>query len=119
MPPFYPAGIVGAGLLLLRFSVAGSAVLSVLLAPAAPFWCQALVTVIGASLCVGIGVRASACLGLLAALCVPAGAPQLLVIVHAVTAASLVMTGAGAYSLDARFFGLRRVVLPDADDTSG
>lgn len=119
MPPFYPAGIVGAGLLLLRFAVAGSAILSVLLGPAAPFWCEPLVVVIAISLCVGIGVRASASLGLLAALCVPAGAPQLLVIVHAVTAASLVLTGAGAYSLDARFFGRRRVVLPDAHDTSG
>ncbi|MBB4099960.1 hypothetical protein GGR46_003532 [Sphingomonas kyeonggiensis] len=105
--------------MLLRFAVAGSAVLSVLLAPAAPFWCAPLVVVIGASLCVGIGVRASASLGLLAALCVPTGAPQLLVIVHAVTAASLVLTGAGAYSLDARFFGRRRVVLPGTHDTSG
>jgi len=118
MPPFYPAGIVGAGLLLLRFSVAGSALLGVLLAPAAPFWCAPLVAVIGASLFVGVGVRASASLGLLVALCVPAGVPQLLVIVHAVTAASLVLTGAGAYSLDARFFGRRRVVLSDAHDTS-
>lgn len=43
----------------------------------------------------------------------------MLVIVHAVTAASLVLTGAGAYSLDARFFGRRRVILPEADDTLG
>jgi len=73
---------------------------------------------IGASLCVGVGVRASASVGLVAALYVPAGAPQMLVIVHAVTAASLVLTGAGAYSVDARFFGRRHVVLPDTDDTS-
>lgn len=73
---------------------------------------------IGTLLCVGLAVRASALLGLLAALCTPPGAPLLLIIVHALTAASLVLTGAGAYSADARLFGRRRVILPDAHHTS-
>lgn len=103
--------------MLLRLAVAGLTVLGVLLAPAAPFWWDAVAVVIAATLSVGIGVRASASIWLVAALCTPTGASPMLLLVHAMTAASLVLTGAGAYSADAKLFGRRRVVLPAMHDT--
>lgn len=117
MPPLYPAGILGIGLLILRLAVAGLSALSVLLAPSAPFWWDAVSIVIAATLSIGIGVRASASIGLVGALCTPTDAPQMLLLVHAATAASLVLTGAGAYSADAKLFGRRRVILPAGHDT--
>jgi uncharacterized membrane protein YphA (DoxX/SURF4 family) len=116
MAPLYPAGTLGIGLLLLRLAVAGLALLGALLATGAPLWSAAAV-VIAVNLSIGIAVRASASIGLVAAFCAPADTPLMLLFVHAVTAASLVLTGAGAYSADAKFFGRRRLVLPDVDDT--
>ena len=115
----FPGGAAGAGLLLLRFSVAGS-----LLALSASHFGTAnglefiaILAIIG--LCAGLQTR------LLAALNV--GAPILgvalgagfvpLAILHGVNALVLVLTGPGAWSVDAVLFGRRTVKLPDHNDT--
>ncbi len=118
MPPLYPAGLSGAGLLLLRLSVAGS-----LVAINQPFNAlgdvgQILVLTSAAALCVGLCVRTIALATLMLVPSTLGGQAVSLVFgcLHAAIALALAFTGAGAYSADARLFGRRRVNL--GDDTS-
>lgn len=120
MPPLYPAGLAGAGLLLLRVSVAGS-----LLALNLPFarggdLPQIIVLLVGFALVIGLRVRVLALVSLLA---LPEALEAhngllLFAALHVAIALALAFTGAGAYSLDARLFGRQRVRLPTHDDTS-
>lgn len=120
MSPIYPSGLAGAGLLLLRLALVVS-LLSLMqsLAPVAD-WRQVPVLLIAAALCIGIRARLVAALSLPAALYAAAGgaASPTLIFLHVANAAVLAMTGAGAFSADARLFGRRRVKVPGADDTS-
>lgn len=118
MPPLYPAGLSGAGLLLLRFSVAGS-----LVAISQPFDTmgdvgQILVLAGAAALGIGFSVRAIALVTLVIVPGELAGqtVSVLLGSLHTAIALALTFTGAGAYSADARLFGRRRINLDD--DTS-
>jgi hypothetical protein len=67
----------------------------------------------------GLQTRILAVVSSLASLaCLMAASPPLgLAAVHMISAIALALTGAGAFSLDARLFGRRTVTLPDPDDT--
>lgn len=120
MPPLYPAGLAGAGLLILRFSVAGS-----LLALNRPFtgaddWVQVMTLIVAIALCAGVKTRAVAvffCIWALGTL-VREDAWNLSGVLHAAISLALALTGPGAYSADGQLFGRRRVRLPRRTDTS-
>ncbi|BCW87576.1 hypothetical protein sos41_07060 [Alphaproteobacteria bacterium SO-S41] len=121
MSPMFPAGVAGAGLLLFRLSVAGSVLLLSQSAFAFSAWWQIPGLAAAAALSIGMWSRAAA-LGsipiVLHALARDTGSLGP-VLVHIVSAVALALTGAGAFSVDAHFFGRRRVNLPGANDTSG
>lgn len=103
--PIYPAGALGAGLVVLRLSMvaAGLSLERVAQLGGAGQWLMAIVCV---SLALGAGTRCSALVGALAAFAVgalqhdPATVGGL---------AALVLAGPGAYSIDARVWGRVRV----------
>lgn len=121
MPPLYPAGLAGAGLLLLRLAVAGSLVAMNPPSATAADTSQVIAVVVALALCVGVRVRVAAVLSLVwGAGELIAGTTWLpLAVLHIAIAMALSFTGPGAYSLDARLFGRRRVKLRGWDDTSG
>jgi hypothetical protein len=115
--PYFPAGAPGAGLLLLRLSLAWWLVFTLSAAEAAP-WRQA--ALLAGALAVGAGfhvrVFSTICAALAAAgfllFEVPAGAG----VQTAATAAALALAGPGAFSIDARLYGRRTIVLGSAGD---
>lgn len=115
----FPGGVVGAGLLLLRISVAVSLVCSACVVPE-PYDLTLLPGVVAAAgLSIGLGTRLLAGLGCLAlVLCMPVGllSPGS-VGPAALAAAALTLTGAGGLSLDAHMFGRRTIKLTDRDDS--
>lgn len=120
MPPLYPAGLAGAGLLLLRLSVASSLVALNLPFPPGGDLRQIFVLFVASALCIGVGVRVLAMLSLIS---VPGAldggaASVFFAVLHIAIALALAFTGPGAYSVDARLFGRRRVKLRGIDDTS-
>ena len=130
----FPHGGAGAGLLLLRLAVALQLLTETLSAGAAPWWPAMLPVAVAwlpLSLSLAVALAAALALGVLTPVAGAAGALwQLLClaqsgwahappcIVGAFTAAALVLLGPGAYAVDARLFGRRRLVLPasPADD---
>ena len=115
----YPGGGAGAGLLLLRLSVAGSFIAMLLGSRDLPAWMLFLAILISIGLCAGFLVRLLAGLSVLAAvttLVVQSVAPAL-AILNLADAIALAMIGTGAFSVDARLFGRRTVVLPASRDT--
>jgi hypothetical protein len=115
---FFPGGITGCGLLLLRFSVAVSVLMLAAHLSQASYLPQFLGVVVAAGLCVGLQTRVLAGLSVLAPLlCLVMAVAHLeLVVLHALMATALAMTGPGAFSVDARLFGRRTITLPDRDD---
>ncbi len=114
----FPGGSVGAGLLILRVSVAVSTLLLAAEFTPATYIPQFIGVLFGLALCAGFQTRIVAALSLVAPLlCVIAATAPELSAVHAISAAALAMTGPGAFSVDARLFGRRTVTLPDPDDT--
>lgn len=115
----FPGGSAGAGLLLLRASVAVSTLMLAAEFAPATYTPQFIGVLLAIGLCAGFQTRVFAALSLLAPLlCVIAATAPGLAAVHAISAAALVMTGPGAFSVDARLFGRRTVTLPDPDDTN-
>jgi hypothetical protein len=110
----YPGGAMGAGLLLLRFSVAGSLLKLSVLPSEAANWLEFLVVLGATGLCAGLRTRVIASLSLTALF---VSAPSALSALHAVDALALILTGPGAWSVDAFLFGRRTVTLPDREDT--
>lgn len=111
----FPGGAAGAGLLLLRVSVAVSA-LMLIGAAALSLDLQIMGVLLAAGLCAGFQTRVLAALSLGASLL---SATSLgLGAAHAISALALVLTGPGAFSIDARLFGRRTVTLRNSDDTS-
>jgi hypothetical protein len=122
----FPAGMPGVALVLLRLSVAAALFIDQhgrLFAPA-PSWLMLLVLLVALALCCGcltpffsvvagvLELVENACptnmplVPLSAAGCTP------MVLVSILVAAAVAMLGPGAYSLDARMFGRRVVLLP-------
>ncbi len=117
---FFPDGIIGAGLLLLRFSVASSILLLTASVSQVSYVPQMLGVAAAAALCAGLQTRVVAGLALLAPLVclVVKPTPVGPIALHALTALALAMTGPGAFSADARLFGRRTITLPDRDDSN-
>jgi hypothetical protein len=115
----FPGGSAGAGLLLLRVSVAVSTLMLTAACIRASYIPHFLGVLVAIGLCGGLQTRILAVVGSLASLaCLMAASPPLgLAAVHTISAIALAFTGAGAFSLDARLFGRRTVTLPDPDDT--
>jgi hypothetical protein len=114
--PSFPGGMPGAGLLLLRLSVAASLIAGLGPVVEAPGWKQCLALLIAVGLCVGFRTR------LLTGLCIAAAASELalggdvtILGILLVDAAALALTGPGAFAADARLFGRRTVIVPRGD----
>ena len=119
----FPAGLPGIGLLLLRVSLGVSAA-----APAAAHLCSrdggagafsvaVLAGVCGVALAVGLLTPLAGTVVAAATLAGGAGAnPSLLATVWPIAAAAVAMAllGPGAYSIDARLFGRREIVISHA-----
>jgi hypothetical protein len=115
----FPGGVIGAGLLLLRISVASTLIMITCVHCDAPDWVQFLSILAAASLCAGLQTRIMACLSIVAPVFAlfASRVPLLPAALHAMDALALVLTGAGAWSADAVMFGRRVVTLPDRNDT--
>ena len=115
----FPGGGAGVGLLALRLSVAGSFTAMLLGSGEVPAWMLFLAILVSIGLCAGFLARVLAGLSILAAittLVIQAPAPVLAVL-NLADAIALAMIGPGAFSVDARLFGRRTVVLPASRDT--
>jgi uncharacterized membrane protein YphA (DoxX/SURF4 family) len=114
----FPGGRIGAGLLLLRVALGSSVVIQWLMHLAARSdsaqgtWASGLLTVAaGALLLVGfLTPIAAAVAGGLELAHAPAAIPSMAFLVA--VAAAVALLGAGAFSLDARCFGLREIIIP-------
>lgn len=115
----FPGGTTGAGLLLLRVSVATSLLVLSFLRFGGANLLQFLAVLGAVGLCAGFQTRLVACLSIAVpifgftatAVFVPLAA------LHTIDALAVVLTGPGAWSTDAISFGRRTVTLPDRDDT--
>lgn len=122
----FPNGGAGAGLLLLRLAVALQLLTETLCAEAAPWWSAMLPAAVAwLPLALAIALAVALVLGVLTPVAGAVGALWELFclgqsdwahappcIVGVLTATALVLLGPGAYALDARLFGRRRLVLP-------
>jgi hypothetical protein len=114
----FPAGAAGFGLLILRACAAAMLVRNtVLLAtPALPWWGTVVLLVLVVALCIGVFTPAA---------CVASGLAQIALLIWAARGApfegvvsvgvtlALLLLGPGAFSVDGRMFGRRRIPLPD------
>lgn len=108
--PEYPAGTLGAGLLLMRLSNAASLALDPLPATSVQSWLSGLLALL---LLLGVRTRAAALVAILMALVEPpVGGGAAMLLCHLSALAALMLGGPGAYSADARSFGRRTVTLP-------
>ncbi|KTE25760.1 hypothetical protein ATE69_11605 [Sphingopyxis sp. H071] len=108
--PEYPAGTLGAGLLLMRFSNAASLALDPLPAAAIHSWLTGLLAL---ALLLGLRTRAAALTGIFMTLWEPpVGESTAMLLCHLSALAALMLGGPGAYSADARSFGRRTITLP-------
>jgi hypothetical protein len=117
--PYYPAGAPGIGLVLLRLAVADSLVTTT--APGAAALVQVGVAVLALGIGSGFQTRLLAALSLLISLgYVSWGSiPGLVADLPSVLGcAALALAGPGAFSIDARLFGSRTVILSKSGDRS-
>lgn len=113
----FPGGSAGVGLLVLRLSLAGS-LIAVLGSVDPQPWLLFLAIMTSIGLGAGFLTRLLAGLSILAmANVVPESGAPALVILNLADAVALALIGPGAFSVDARLFGRRTVVLPASRDT--
>jgi len=112
----FPHGGPGVGLLLLRLAVALQLLSDSGLQAVMPWWQLLLLGLLILLLCLGLLTPVVGAIGMLYQLLQlssgAAGATALLAIAIA-TAAALILLGPGAYAVDARLFGRRRLPLPE------
>ena len=114
----FPGGSAGVGLLLLRLSVTGSFISTLLGSADLQPWMLFLAIIACIGLCAGFLTRLLAGLSILAVANVIAeSVDPALAILNLADAIALAMIGPGAFSVDARLFGRRTVVLPASRDT--
>ena len=116
----FPGKSTGAGLLLLRLSAAGSLIAVQFSSPDPPSWRLCLAALIAFGLGIGLRTRllcGLSVLGLVAHVAMNPAASTLAVLSFVDTAA-LALVGPGAFSLDARLFGRRTVILPNDRDSN-
>lgn len=111
----FPRGGAGAGLLILRVAVGLQLMMESGCGGLTPWWLVLPELVLALALAAGIltPVAALLCCGVYTACLLHADWPHAATLmIAAMTAIALVLLGAGAYSVDARLFGRRRLVLP-------
>jgi len=116
----FPRGGPGMGLLLLRIATAAMFALNVthhfLLSSPTLYWVVvSLIALISLSLCIGFltpVLAVVACTAAVANLLLADQPGNVVYIFRILTAAALFFLGPGAYSLDAKLFGLRVTVIP-------
>lgn len=112
--PMFPSGLLGVALLLAR--LAAALVLALAFHGLASGWLALPLVVLAGGLAVGVLTRvlAAACAGLVVFAAIRAdGFFAGMLALNAVHVIGLVLTGGGAYSLDARLFGRRVIRLDD------
>jgi uncharacterized membrane protein YphA (DoxX/SURF4 family) len=111
----FPRGGAGAGLLILRVAVGLQLMMESGCGGVTPWWAALLELVLVPALALGVLTPVAALLGtgFYAACLLHADWPHAAALMTAaMTAIALVLLGAGAYSVDARLFGRRRLVVP-------
>lgn len=113
----FPQGLPGAGLLVLRLSLAPAVAAAILLL-AAPAWVEAGVLALASAILFGVYTQPAALAG--AALCVVVtfsvdGGLGWAAVVIGLNLIALAMIGPGAYSIDARLFGRKVIKLGRSD----
>ncbi len=111
----FPTGAAGISLLVMRVSVAATLLLLVLAAGVAPFtwWELTAVTAVTIALCLGLYssvFMAAGAIFEIAILSTLRGNDALHLLVSVCMTLSMIVLGPGAYSVDAKLFGRRRVV---------
>lgn len=115
----FPGWPVGTGLLLLRGSVAGGLLVIATSPGNATPLSHVLVVFIAVGISLGAATRVLASIGATwAAFSLGNGAELVLATLCLANCISLAFAGPGAYSIDARLFGHRTVLLPGGDDTN-
>jgi hypothetical protein len=113
----FPGGSAGVGLLVLRLSLAGSLIVTLGSVDPQP-WLLFLAIMTSIGLGAGFLTRLMAGISILAmASVIPESGAPALVILNLADAVALALIGPGAFSVDARLFGRRTVVLPASRDT--
>lgn len=110
LSPHFPAGRIGAGLLLLRLSAA----VAILATPeiTAAEALRSIGMLVATALILGFWTRAAAILGLgLSCIALKHGADLTESGAHMLVAGAIVLLGPGAYSADAAMFGRRTIIL--------
>lgn len=113
----FPAGSAGAGLLLVRLSVAGMLLLQFMPAQEGSLFCWKLVTMlsVGSFVCLGIFTPIAAVLCVFIEIANTVGlrgAGAMNAIPALLVTGAMGLLGPGAFSLDAKWFGRRLLVLP-------
>lgn len=115
----FPARSAGTGLLLLRLSAAGSLIATHLSSPDLPPWRLCLAVLIAIGLGIGLRTRLLCGLSVLALVGQVAVDPAALTlaILSLTDTVALALIGPGAFSVDARLFGRRIIILPNDRNT--
>lgn len=115
----FPGKSAGAGLLLLRLSVACSLVATHLSSADLPSWKLLLAILVAIGLSAGLRTRLLCCLSILGVTSHLAmdSAALALALFNLADTIALALLGPGALSVDARLFGRRTVILPRSRDT--